>query len=31
METLARIRQRDATKPVLLITAHADLRQACRR
>ena len=28
MDTLARIRQRDATKPVLLITAHADLRQA---
>ena len=28
METLARIRQQDAAKPVLLITAHADLRQA---
>jgi DNA-binding NtrC family response regulator len=28
MDTLARIRQRDTTKPVLLITAHADLRQA---
>ncbi len=28
MDTLARIRQRDASKPVLLITAHADLRQA---
>ena len=28
METLARIRQQDATKPVLLITAHADLREA---
>jgi DNA-binding NtrC family response regulator len=28
METLARIRQRDAELPVLLITAHADLRQA---
>jgi len=28
METLARIRQQDAATPVLLITAHADLRQA---
>lgn len=28
METLARIRQRDTELPVLLITAHADLRQA---
>ncbi len=28
METLARIRQLDPAKPVLLITAHADLRQA---
>ena len=28
METLARIRQLDPAKPVLLITAYADLRQA---